>query len=215
MALVVLHRGCTLEPESHHSPIAPLMLPLAARALAGLTSDNASGGWGMHLVCGNMCPCPFAPVPWTRGLELDLAPIELPCPLHMPCPLHLRCQVDAHNSTRVALAADVADGSVAIKQLVVAAEDARLRRDMQTMRRAYRQIYDLNRSMIVDYDKRASNHAALLEGLRGVNAMIQRAGRLRVGAPQARVVAACRAAVKANNLQALLRIVCEGDAAGV
>lgn len=68
----------------------------------------------------------------------------------------------------------------------------------------------LRRDLIAEHDKRAQNHAELLECLRGVNKMIQRAGRLHVGPPQSRVVAACRAAVKANNVQAITRIVQQG-----
>lgn len=41
--------------------------------------------------------------------------------------------------------------------------------------------------------------------------MIQRAARLRVGAPKTKVVAACRAAIKANNMVSLLRIIKDGD----
>jgi hypothetical protein len=44
-----------------------------------------------------------------------------------------------------------------------------------------------------------------------VNQMIQRAARLRVGAPKNRVVAACRTAIKANNLAALFKIIRDGD----
>ena len=35
--------------------------------------------------------------------------------------------------------------------------------------------------------------------------------RLRVGAPKARVVAACRAAIKANNIHALFKIIKSGQ----
>jgi len=69
--------------------------------------------------------------------------------------------------------------------------------------------------LIADHEKRITNHHQLLDGLRAVNRMIQRAARLRVGAPAARVVAACRGAVKQNAVQQLLRIVREGgEAAG-
>ena len=50
----------------------------------------------------------------------------------------------------------------------------------------------------------------LLEALREVNQMIQRAAKLRVGQAKGAVVAACRAALKANNLQALLGILRTG-----
>ena len=59
------------------------------------------------------------------------------------------------------------------------------------------------------------NHAELLEGLKRVNQMIQQAARLRVGSSASKVVAACRAAVKANNMQALVKIVRGGAEDGV
>ena len=45
-----------------------------------------------------------------------------------------------------------------------------------------------------------------------VNVMIQRSARLRVGAAKAKVVAACRAAVKANNMTDLFRHLSTGGA---
>ncbi|KXZ53986.1 hypothetical protein GPECTOR_5g1 [Gonium pectorale] len=119
--------------------------------------------------------------------------------------------VDEHNITRLRMNADMADASNAAKQLIIKAEDARILADMKAMRKYYRQLADLNRDLIVEHDKRATNHVALLESLREVNQMIQRAARLRVGASKAKVVTACRAAIKNNNMAALFRIIREGD----
>jgi len=71
----------------------------------------------------------------------------------------------------------------------------------------------LNRDMWLDHARRANNQQQLLGGLKSINQMIQAAAKLRVGPAQSRVVAACRAAIKANNLQALNKVVCEGAAA--
>lgn len=65
--------------------------------------------------------------------------------------------------------------------------------------------------MWVEHDKRAANQQQLVDGLKSINLMIQQAARLRVGAAASKVVAACRAAIKANNLQALNKVVAEGD----
>jgi hypothetical protein len=111
---------------------------------------------------------------------------RLPCTLHIPCP----CPAG-----------------------VVRAEDARLLGDMAALRKQHRRLADLNRDMWGEHSKRAANQAELVEGLKGINLMIQQAAKLRVGPAQARVVAACRAAIKANNLQALSKVVCEGSAA--
>jgi Bardet-Biedl syndrome 2 protein len=64
-----------------------------------------------------------------------------------------------------------------------------------------------------EHGKRAANQTELVDGLKSINLMIQLAAKLRVGPAQAHVVAACRAAIKANNLQALRKVVCEGSAA--
>ena len=72
---------------------------------------------------------------------------------------------------------------------------------------AYGDLFDVNRELMVEHSKRAENHAELLKALKHVNQVILRASRLRYGAGAARVVKACRKAVKENNTQALFRIV--------
>jgi hypothetical protein len=64
------------------------------------------------------------------------------------------------------------------------------------------------------YAKRATNHTQLLEALKEVNQMIQKAARLRAGKHKAEVVAACRAAIQANNIAALFKIIQSGRASG-
>ena len=63
---------------------------------------------------------------------------------------------------------------------------------------------------MMEHAKRATNHEELLQALKLVNNMIQHAAKLRVGAPKARIVTACRGAIKANDTAALLKIVAEG-----
>ena len=65
----------------------------------------------------------------------------------------------------------------------------------------------LCRELVMEHQKRATNHEELLQALKLVNNMIQHAAQLRVGAPKARVVTACRAAIKANNTSALLKVI--------
>ena len=64
----------------------------------------------------------------------------------------------------------------------------------------------------MDHTKRATNHNELLDALKLVNNMIQHAARLRVGGPSAQLVTGCRAAIKANNTAALLKIIKDGRA---
>jgi len=78
------------------------------------------------------------------------------------------------------------------------------------MRRAYSELYNQNAGLLGEYNKRANNHEQLLAALKEVNQMIQKAARLRVGAPKSRVVSACRAAIKANNIHSLFKIIKTG-----
>ena len=47
------------------------------------------------------------------------------------------------------------------------------------MRKGYMELYDLNKDLISGYKIRCNNHTELLNNLKQVNQVIQRAGRLR------------------------------------
>jgi Bardet-Biedl syndrome 2 protein len=119
-------------------------------------------------------------------------------------------QVEAASAARNLVDSEAAGMAAGIKAAVVRAEDSRLLGDAAGLRRAHKRLADLNRSMWLEHSRRVANQQALLEGLKEVNQMIQAAAGLRVGPAQARVVAACRAAVKKNNLQALEKLVASG-----
>ena len=104
----------------------------------------------------------------------------------------------------------MADDSRIIKELAIKAEDARLLSDMGNMRSVYKELRDMNGGLIMEYKKRANNHANLRATLRQLNSMIQKAASLRRGTAQRRVVKACRAAVKSNNMQKLREIIENG-----
>ena len=99
-----------------------------------------------------------------------------------------------------------------MKAYVIKAEDARILGDLKAMRAAYAQLYTLNQELMGEYSKRANNHEQLLAALKEVNHMIQKAAKLRVGAAKARIVSACRAAIKANNIHALFKLIKTGQA---
>lgn len=86
--------------------------------------------------------------------------------------------------------------------------------DMETMRKSYTELSALNNQLITGYNVRAQNQANLLSALKEVNQMIQKAARLRLGKPKARVISECRAAVKANNMNSLFKIIRQGYDAG-
>ncbi|XP_078526816.1 BBSome complex member BBS2 [Lissotriton helveticus] len=121
-------------------------------------------------------------------------------------------QVDEYHSVHQKLTADMADHSNLIRSMLVQAEDARLMRDMKTMRKRYVDLYDYNRDLINGYKIRSNNHNELLNSLKFVNQAIQRAGRLRVGKPKAQVISACRDAIRGNNLNVLFKIMRVGTA---
>lgn len=120
---------------------------------------------------------------------------------------HTLTKVDDYNAVRLKLTAEMADSSTLIKTLVIKAEDSRILGDMKTMKKLYTNLYEINRDLITEYKKRENNHQGLLDNLKQVNQMVQRAANLRVGAPKARIIAACRGAIKANNIQSLFKII--------
>lgn len=119
--------------------------------------------------------------------------------------------MDDYNATRVKLTAEMADESNQVKNLVIKGEDARMLGEMQLLKSNYAELFTLNNQLIGEYTKRSTNHLALLDALKQVNAMIQVASRLRIGTSTARVVKACRSAVKENNIHALFYILQSGQ----
>ena len=89
--------------------------------------------------------------------------------------------VDGYNAVRIRLTMEMADSSQVVKALVIRAEDARILSEMALMRQHYNKLHELNSQLIGEYIKRANNHTELLSALREVNAMIQKAAKLRMG----------------------------------
>lgn len=122
----------------------------------------------------------------------------------------LLLRVDECNSIRLKLTGEMADDSNQVKNYVIRVEDARILNDMSRMRRYYSELFTLNNQLLGEYTKRSTNHQALLDALKDVNAMIQLAARLRYGNAKSNVIAACRKAIKNNNIHALFYIVKTG-----
>ena len=95
----------------------------------------------------------------------------------------------------------MADNSHLVKTLVIRAEDARIMCDYSRMKDTYKSLYGLNSDLIREYSKRANNHAHLMENLKELNSVIQKAARLRIGKQSTKVIAACRKAVKKSNIR--------------
>ncbi len=119
-------------------------------------------------------------------------------------------RIETCMASRTRLTADLAEESQKLKGLVVRAEDSRIMSDIQTMRRAYTDLFTMNSQMTAQYNNRASNHSILMKSLREVNMIIQRAANLRIGSKRTRTINDCRTAVKSNNFKAFHRIVEQG-----
>merc|ERR1712203_80053 len=124
-------------------------------------------------------------------------------------------RVGEYNAVRLKLTAEMADSANLVKALIVKAEDYRMLSDMQNLKKVFSGLQTTNSDLIAEYNKRANNHQELLGQLKDVNMMIQKAAKLRLGNPKTRVVSACRAAIKKNNIHELFQIIKTGqDSAG-
>ena len=113
-------------------------------------------------------------------------------------------------SVRARLSADMADHSGVIRSLVVRAEDSRIMGDMKSLRKWSSQLYDINRDLVGQYRIRCNNHKELMDTLKEVNQIIQKAARLRIGKSKSVVVNESRNSIKTNNLNQLVKVIKTG-----
>jgi Bardet-Biedl syndrome 2 protein len=78
------------------------------------------------------------------------------------------------------------------------------------MMKYYTNLNTENQKMSGELLKKAANHKSLLEALKEINMLINKAANLRMGNAKAKVVSLCRAAVKKNNLSSLAKIMDSG-----
>lgn len=123
----------------------------------------------------------------------------------------LLVKADELQSVRQRLSSEMADQSGLIRTLIVRTEDSRLMMDMKSMKKWYSQLYDINQDLVSGYKIRVNNHTELMETLKEVNQIIQKAGRLRAGKSKSKVITECRNAIKSNNVNLLLKIIKTGD----
>ncbi|GMI05389.1 hypothetical protein TrVE_jg13645 [Triparma verrucosa] len=148
------------------------------------------------------------------GKYLKITELEAECnfPEEMASFSLVLNDVTEYHSTRTKLTADMADSSQRVKALVVRAEDARILQEMKLMRGIYSDLFNLNNELIGEYAKRSNNHQALLDALKKVNAMINRASNLRIGKAKAKVITECRKAIKKSKFDSLVGIINSGVA---
>jgi len=140
-----------------------------------------------------------------RYLKLDELESTASFPQEMESFRTVLSLVAEYNAQRLKMTADMADTSQRVKVLVVRAEDARVLGDMDAMNRYYAELFKLNNQLIAEYVKRSTNQQALLEALKKVNLMIQKASNLRMGTAKARV---SRKGQDLERLEATLMFAC-------
>jgi len=106
----------------------------------------------------------------------------------------------------------MADHSGVIRSLVVRVEDSRIMADMASMKKWCSQLYDINKDLVAGYKIRCNNHSELMETLKQVNQIIQRAAQLRLGKSKSVVISECRNSIKANNINQLIKVIKTGVA---
>lgn len=122
----------------------------------------------------------------------------------------LLAEAEQYNVLRSQLNANIADVANSVKISVVKAEDARVLKDMTLLKKVYTKLQQDNGELIAEHTKRQNNYEQLVNCLKEINLMINKAANLRVGSAQARIVGLCRAAIKANNTHLLAQIIKSG-----
>ena len=82
---------------------------------------------------------------------------------------------------------------------------------MRHSRKWSSQLYDINRDLVSQYKIRCNNHQQLMETLKEVNQIIQKAARLRIGRSKAMVISECRNSIKTNNINQLVKVIRTGS----
>jgi len=151
-----------------------------------------------------------------QGIASYFALTELAPEVHFPTAMgtvgELARTAAALSAVRQRFSAEMADASHAVKVAVVRAEDSRLLGDMTGVKRSYAALMSMNEELVGEYRKRALQHSSLVSALKDINGFIQKASRLRVGPAAAKCVAACREAIKKQNMAGLPAIMMAGNA---
>lgn len=119
-------------------------------------------------------------------------------------------KVEEFNSTRMQLMLNMAESSQAIKVLIVKSEDARLQHNMMFFKRSLGRLHQFNGELFGEFEKRKVNHTELINCMKQVNQIIQRAGNLRCGSAKTRVLTGLREAFKERNVNSMMSIVTNG-----
>ena len=186
--------------------------PQVLYIFASLTSDESrsKGNMKVQIACESMDLAGELIQDMVKFFDISELESDADFPTELSAFETVLGQVSELNKDRMKLTANMAEESATVKRLIIRAEDSRCMLDMETMRKAYTELYGLNNSLIANYNVRAKSHEQLLASLKEVNFMIQKAANLRYGTAKSRVISECRKAVKENNLSVLFKIVRRG-----
>ncbi|CAF0727330.1 unnamed protein product [Brachionus calyciflorus] len=120
-------------------------------------------------------------------------------------------EIEQFNNVRQQLTSQMADHSSIIRSLVVRAEDSRLMDDFEGMKKHYFELMNTNRDLISGYKIRSNNHKELLNHVKLLNQVIQKAGNLRMGRYKTDLISNARQAIKSNNSASLIKIIKTGS----
>eukprot|EP00033_Pygsuia_biforma_P001406 GCRY01001590.1.p1 GENE.GCRY01001590.1~~GCRY01001590.1.p1 ORF type:complete len:724 (+),score=72.36 GCRY01001590.1:153-2324(+) len=115
--------------------------------------------------------------------------------------------VREYNNTCTLLHTEIAEASTMVKSEVVQSENARLLADMSELVSHLQELGGINRTLQGDHTIRTTAHNTLMSGLMELNALVEKASKLRVGSSRLKVVSECRAAIKENQPARLLAAV--------
>lgn len=113
---------------------------------------------------------------------------------------HTLNQVESFRHSKMQITSEIADSINNIKTLIVKAEDSKVLGEMNYVRKFYTEVMGENTHLFAELTKQQQNTGILMDGLREVNAMINKAANLRNGQYKTQVINLCRQAIKQNNL---------------
>ncbi|CAF0786537.1 unnamed protein product [Adineta ricciae] len=148
------------------------------------------------------------------GKFLNIDALQTTCdfPQELDMLQRIFSQIEEYQAARQRISSDMAEHANIIRSFLIRAEDARLIGDISVMKRHYIDLLNLNRDLINGYKIRCTNHEELMKNLRYLNQMVQKAGNLRIGKFKTTTVNQCRAAIKSNNTQLLMKSIKTGSA---
>eukprot|EP00825_Cyclidium_porcatum_P052532 TRINITY_DN9982_c0_g1_i2.p1 TRINITY_DN9982_c0_g1~~TRINITY_DN9982_c0_g1_i2.p1 ORF type:complete len:248 (+),score=58.61 TRINITY_DN9982_c0_g1_i2:135-878(+) len=120
-------------------------------------------------------------------------------------------QVENFRHSKMQITSEIADSINNIKTMIVKAEDSKILGDMNYVRKYYTEVMGENKQLFTELTKQQQNSQILMDGLREINSMINKAGNLRIGQFKTKVINLCRQAIKSNNFIQLLQIIENGN----